>query len=153
MKDENRFPSGQARSSTILSRITAPFLCWTLALMLVAACAPKTLPPPPPPIYPSKVITQEGLAFTVKGLRLPGTRQEITLLFDGSRQWMALNLLQSVRFRGPSKNGYRQAEIILTSGERMQAEVFVNTLVEGSTDLGYWNMPLARVERLDLGSD
>jgi hypothetical protein len=30
---------------------------------------------------------------------------------------------------------------------------FVNTVVEGSTDLGYWNMLLSRIDRLDLGSD
>ena len=121
--------------------------------MLVAACAPKTVPPTPVSLYPTSVITQDGMAFMVKSFRLPGTRQEVALRFDGSKQWMALNLLQSVRFRGPSQKGYRQAEIILTSGERVQAEVFVNTIVEGSTDLGYWNMPLAQVERLDLGSD
>ena len=153
MKDENRFPSGKTRSSTILSRITAPLLCWALSLLLVAACAPKASPPPPVTLFPTRVITQDGMAFMVKGFRLPGTRQEITLLFGDSRQWMALNLLQSVRFSGPSQKGYRQAEIILTSGERVQAKVFVNNIVEGSTDLGYWNMPLARIERLDLGSD
>lgn len=134
------------------SRLRAP-LFWALALWLVAACAPKAPPPTPPVLYPTQVITRDGMAFMVRNFRLPGTRQELTLRFDGSKQWMALNLVQSVRFSGPVKDRYRQAEIILTSGERMQAKVFVNTIVEGITDLGYWNMPLSRIERLDLGSD
>lgn len=134
-------------------RLNAPLCCWVLALSLMAACAPKALPPPPVPLYPTKVITQDGMAFMVNGFRLPGTRQELTLRFDGSKQWMDLNLLQSVRFTGPVHKWYRQAELILTSGERMQAEVFVNLVVEGNTDLGYWNMSLSKVERLDLGND
>jgi len=153
MKVVNRFPAGKARSAMMLSRLRAPFYCWVVALWLVAACAPKASPPPPLPLYPTRVITQGGMAFMVKDFRLPGTRQELTLRFDGSQQWMDLNLMQSVRFTGPVDKWYRPAEIILTSGEKMQAEVFVNTIVEGSTDLGYWNMPLSRIERLDLGSD
>jgi hypothetical protein len=153
MQNEHRVPSGKARSATTLSRINLPFLCWVLALWLVAACAPQTTPSKPPNLYPSRVITQDGMAFMVQRLRIPGTRQEISLRFGDSRQWMALDLLRSVRFTGPIKGGYRQADIILSSGERIQAEVFVNTVVEGSTDLGYWNMSLSRVESLDLGSD
>lgn len=137
----------------MFSRLRTPLFCWVLALWLVAACAPKASPPPPLPLYPTRVITQDGMAFLVKGFRLPGTRQELTLRFDDSQQWMELSLLQSVRFSGRIHKGYRQAEIILTSGERMQAEVYVNTLVEGNTDLGYWNMSLSKIERLDLGSD
>ena len=153
MKVVHRFPSGKARSATMLSRLNTPLFCWVLALMLVAACAPKASPPPPAPLYPTRVITQDGMAFMVNGFRLPGTRQELTLRFDGSKQWIDLNLLQSVRFTGPVNKWYRPADIILTSGEKMQAEVYVNTIVEGSTDLGYWNMSLSRIERLDLGSD
>jgi hypothetical protein len=153
MKDENRFTGGKAKSAHNLSRIKAPHFCWVLALWLLAACAPQALPPPPLNIYPSRVVTSDGMGFMVHRFRLPGTRQEITLRYDGTKQWIPLNLLQSVRFTGPLKDGYRQAEIILTSGERMKAEVYVNTVVEGSTDLGYWNMSLSRVDRLDLGSD
>lgn len=153
MEVVNRFPAGRARSASMLSRLNASFFCWVLALSLVAACAPKASPPPPVPLYPTRVITQDGMAFMVNGFRLPGTRQELTLRFDGSKQWMDLNLLQSVRFTGPVHKWYRPAVIILTSGEKMQAEVFVNIVVEGNTDLGYWNMPLSKVELLDLGSD
>lgn len=153
MKFRNRFPAGKARSAGVFSWIKAPLFCWVLALWLLAACAPKVAPPLPAPVYPTRVITHEGVAFMVHGFRLPGTRQEFTLRFDGSKQWMALNLMQSVRFIGSAKKGYRRAEIFLTSGERLQTEVFVNTIVEGSTDLGYWNMHLSGIDSLDLGSD
>jgi hypothetical protein len=29
----------------------------------------------------------------------------------------------------------------------------VNFLIEGSTDLGYWNMPMSKVESLNLAFD
>jgi hypothetical protein len=154
MRDEHRFSSGKARSSLNLSRIKAAVFWGIFILWLVAACAPQAAPPPPPaPLFPTRVITQDGMSYMVNRFRLPGTRQELTLRYDGTRQWIALNLLRYLNFKGPLREGYRQAEIILLSGEKMQTEVFVNTIVEGSTDLGYWNMPLSRIERLDLGSD
>jgi hypothetical protein len=145
----------QAKFSRSFPRLTAPSLCWLLILWLLTACAPKELPPPPPaPTYPSRVITHDGLAFMVHRLRLPGTRQEITVRDGTAKQWLPLNLLQSVRFTGPAQGGYRPAEIVLISGGKMRGEVYVlNVLLEGSTDLGYWNLPLSRVERLDLGRD
>ncbi len=154
MDAEHFFLLKKAKSCHFFSRITASSLCWVLALWLLAACAPRELPPTPPPSYPSRVITQDGLAFTVHRLRLPGTRQEIAIRDGGAGQWLALNLLLSVRFTGPTQEGYRQAEIFLIGGEKMRGEVYVvNVLLEGSTDLGYWNMPLSRVNRLDLGRD
>jgi hypothetical protein len=154
MKNERGFLSGKAKNSTNLSRIKLPLLCWVLALWLVAACAPKAAPPPPPEsLYPSRVVTQDGMAYMVNGLRLPGTRQELTLRDDGARLWMDLKLIRSLSFSGPLQQGFRQAEIILVSGEKMQTEVYVNIIVEGETDLGYWNMSLSRIKRLDLGND
>ena len=153
MKIVNRSSSGKVKSAANLSRMRASLICWVLALSLVAACAPQVSPPPPVPLYPTRVITEDGMAFLVTGFRLPGTRQELTLRFDGSKQWIDLNLLQIVRFTGPIHQGYRRAVIVLTGGERLQAEVFVNIIVEGNTDLGYWNMPLSKVQSLDLGSD
>jgi hypothetical protein len=70
-----------------------------------------------------------------------------------AKQWLPLNLIQTVSFSGALKERYRPAEIMLISGEKFKGEVFVGTLVEGVTDLGYWNMPFERVERLDLGTD
>ncbi len=58
-----------------------------------------------------------------------------------------------MRFAGPVQDTYRQGDIILTGGERLQGEVYVNFLIEGTTDLGYWNMPLSRVDRLNLAFD
>jgi len=154
MDAEHFFLLKKVKSCCFFPRITAFSLGWVLALWLLAACAPRELPPTPTPSYPSRVITQDGLAFTVHRLRLPGTRQEITVRDGGAKQWLPLNLLLSVRFTGPTREGYRQAEIFLISGEKMRGEIcVVNVLVEGSTDLGYWNMPLSRVERLDLGRD
>jgi hypothetical protein len=152
--DEHRVPSGKARFSINLPRIKVSLFWGILILWLVAACAPLTgSPPPPAPVYPTRVITQDGMAYMVNQFRLPGTRQELTLRYDGTRQWIALNLLRYLTFKGPVRESYREAEIILLSGEKMQTEVFVNIIVEGNTDLGYWNMPLSRIERLDLGSD
>lgn len=66
---------------------------------------------------------------------------------------MPLEHVSAVRFTGPIQDTYRQAVITLTSGERLQGEVYVNFLLEGATDLGYWNMPMSKVERLNLAFD
>jgi hypothetical protein len=64
-----------------------------------------------------------------------------------------LEQVSAVRFAGPIQDTYRQAAIILTGGERLQGEVYVNFLLEGTTDQGYWNMPMSKVERLNLAFD
>jgi hypothetical protein len=151
--DKSRFSLGTAKSAGNLYWKKVFLCCLVLTLWLAPACRYKAPPPPPAPVYPTRVITQDGVAFMIHRFRIPGTRQEITLRYDATKQWMALNLLQRVQFSGPVKEGYRQAEITLSSGERMQAEIFVNTVVEGESDLGYWNMSLSRIDRLDLGSD
>lgn len=154
MKIKHLFPLRKVEAGRLLSRITAPALCGVLALCLLAACAPQVLPPPPLPVYPSRVVTRDGLAYTVNRLKLPGTRQELTVRNGNAKQWLPLNLLQGVRFTAPVEAGYRRADIYLISGDRLQGEVYVvNVILEGSTDLGYWNMPLAKVERLDVGRD
>jgi hypothetical protein len=148
------FGAKKMKFRDFLPRLSAPALCWVLALALLAACAPREVVTPPAPTYPSRVITQDGLAFMVHRLRLPGTRQELTFRDGDAKQWLSLNLLKGVRFIGPMQGGYRQAEILLVSDAKMRGEVYVvNVLLEGSTDLGYWNMPLSRVDRLDLGHD
>lgn len=153
MKVASRFPAAGIKSAGLLFGIRALLCCGVLAFCLLAGCAHKPPKPPPQPVYPTRVITHDGIAFMVNGFRLPGTRQEFTLRFDGSKQWIELNLMRSLRFTGPADKGYRQADIVLSSGEKLQAEVFVNTIVEGETDLGYWNMPLSRIDLLDLGND
>jgi hypothetical protein len=122
-------------------------------LLAVSACNPQALKPPPPPVSPSMVVTQAGMAFYVKGLRIPGTRQELRLKEGGTLTWIPLEQVSAVRFSGPIQDTYRQAVITLTGGERLQGEVYVNFLIEGTTDLGYWNIPMRKVESLNLAFD
>jgi hypothetical protein len=123
---------------------------WLLAL---PACNPQARKLPPLPVSPSMVVTQDGMAFYVKGLRIPGTRQELRLRESGTLTWVPLEQVSAVRFSGPVRDTYRQADIILTGGERLQGEVDVNFLIEGTTDLGYWNMPMRKVVSLNLAFD
>ena len=122
-------------------------------LLALSACNPQAKNLPPPAVSPSVVVTQNGTAFYVKGLRIPGTRQELRLRQGGTLTWVPLEQVSAVRFAGPVQDTYRQADIILTGGERLQGEVYVNFLLEGATDLGYWNMPLSKVESLNLAFD
>jgi hypothetical protein len=123
-----------------------------VALLVVAACAPKIVPPPPI-TWPSRVVTQEGMAYYVRGLRLPGNRQELSLKEGGTQTWLSLSQILNLRFTGPERERYRPAEITLISGDKIRGELFVGQLVEGTTDLGYWNMPLKGVERLEMGTE
>jgi hypothetical protein len=122
-------------------------------LLALSACNPQARKPPRPEVLPSVVVTQDGMAFYVKGLRIPGTRQELRLKESGTLTWVPLEQVSKVRFSGPIRDTYRQADIILTGGERLQGEMYVNFLLEGTTDLGYWNMPMSKVERLNLAFD
>jgi hypothetical protein len=99
------------------------------------------------------VVTQDGMAFYVKGLRIPGTRQELRLKEGGTLTWVPLEQVSAVTFSGPIQDTYRQAVITLTGGERLKGEVYVNFLIEGATDLGYWNMPMGKVASLNLAFD
>jgi hypothetical protein len=122
-------------------------------LMALSACNPQAKKGPPPEVSPSVVVTQDGTAFYVKGLRIPGTRQELRLKQNNTLTWVPLEQVSAVRFAGPVQDTYRQADIFLTGGERLQGEVYVNFLIEGTTDLGYWNMPMRKVDRLNLAFD
>jgi hypothetical protein len=119
----------------------------------LSACNPQAKKGPPPEVSPSVVVTQDGTAYYVKKLRIPGTRQELRLRQSGTLTWIPLEQVSAVRFTGPVQDTYRQSDIILTGGERLQGEVYVNFLIEGTTDLGYWNMPLSKVDRLNLAFD
>jgi hypothetical protein len=114
---------------------------------------PQTVQPPPPVVSYSLVVTHDGMAYSVKGLRLPGTRQDLRLKEGGTMTWVPLEQVSHVWFSGPVHENYRQARLILTGGGQLQGEVYVNFLIEGVTDLGYWNMPLSKVERLELAFD
>ena len=122
-------------------------------LLALPACNPQAMKPPPPPVSHSMVVTQDGTAFYVKGLRIPGTRQELRLRESGTLTWVPLEQVSAVTFSGPIQDTYRQAVITLTGGERLKGEVYVNFLIEGTTDLGYWNMPMSKVASLNLAFD
>ncbi|MBM4274928.1 MAG: hypothetical protein FJ134_10790 [Deltaproteobacteria bacterium] len=136
-------PNGRA----IIRGLGALLLFW--ACLALGACV-KEVAPPPLPTYPGKVVTEDGMAFYVRNIRLPGTRQELTVKTGGTQTWVPLNIIHGVRFLGPEKDLYRESEIYLTSGERLRGQVFVGGLLEGTTDVGYWNMPLKKVERLQM---
>lgn len=122
-----------------------------LALGLAFGCAPEVTPTPL--TWPSVVVTEDRQAFYVSGLQIPGTRQELRLRDGDANLWLPLPLVQSLQFTGPAKEGYRPAKIVLTTGGSLQMEVFVNHLLEGRTDLGYWNMPFSQVSRLEMGTE
>jgi len=124
-----------------------------LAMALLAACSPKAPPPPPPLVTPSKVITMEGVEYYVWRLRLAGTSQELMLKTGGGQTWVPLSIIRHLRFSGPEKENYRPGEIVLTSGEKFRGEVFVGQLLQGTTDVGYWNMPLSKVKQLGMGAE
>jgi hypothetical protein len=139
----------------ILAGLRASALLAVVAVCLLAlsACNPEAKKVPPPEVSPSVVVTRDGTAYYVKKLRIPGTRQELRLRQSGTLTWIPLEQVSAVRFAGPVQDTYRQADITLTGGERLQGEVYVNFLIEGATDLGYWNMPLSKVDRLNLAFD
>jgi hypothetical protein len=122
-------------------------------LLVLSACNPQAKKLPPPEVSPSLVVTRGGMAYYVKGLRIPGTRQELRIRQSGTLTWVPLEQVSAVRFTGPVQDTYRQGDIILTGSERLQGEVYVNFLIEGTTDLGYWNMPMSKVESLNLAFD
>jgi hypothetical protein len=121
--------------------------------LAMTACAPQAVVVQPPPTWPSQVTTQEGIKFYVRGLRIPGTIQDLQLMKGGAKTWIPLSLIMQVRFTGPLHNRYRPAQILLISGETVQGEVFVDFLLGGTTDLGYWNIRVEKIERLDLGTE
>lgn len=126
-------------------------ILWVGLLCLAASCA-KPPPPPPPVTWPSVVVTEDGITFYVNRLRLPGTRQEFRVREGEGNIWIPLKIIRAVRFTGPEVDRYRPAQITFIAGETTRGELFVDTLMEGRTDVGYWNIHLSRVKRLDLGT-
>jgi hypothetical protein len=144
---------GNMRKSWYPSKFTAPLsLLLATALLLAAACAtPK--PPPSPPITksPSKVITEDNTLYFVWGLKLPGTSQEVKLKNGRALTWVPLSIIRVITVTGPEDNQYRPAQIFLNSGERLTGDLFVDQLIEGTTDVGYWNISLQAVKQVGMG--
>lgn len=123
-----------------------------LGLLLGPGCTPPPAPPPPIITYPSRVITEEGSTFFINGLRFPGNFQELRLRRGTANLWFDVSQIQSIRFTGPDRDRYRWADIFFVDGHKLQAEVFVDVLLEGNAESMYWNMPLARVQFLSFGT-
>jgi hypothetical protein len=142
------------RKSWYGSKLMAPLGVLLAALLVVAGtCAPK--PPSLPPVtrVPSKVITEDGIKFFVWGLKLPGTSQELKLKKGEATTWIPLSVIRVITFAGPTDDRFRPAQIFLTSGESLTGDLFVDQLIEGTTDLGYWNMRLRDVKQIGMGEE
>jgi hypothetical protein len=133
-------------------RYSVALLSLLLGLALAAAaCAPPKKTKTPPLKVPSKVVTEAGLEFSVWGLKLPGSTQELKLKEGGSTIWLPLAIIEVITFTGPEDDRYRPADIALTSGEKLRGDLFVGTIIEGTTDLGYWNIQLGKVRQIGMG--
>ena len=144
---------GRLGTSSYMAKLTA-LLSLILAAALLSASSCNPTPPPTPIIKtPSKVITEAGIEFFVWRLKLPGSSQELKLKQAGSMTWVPISVIQVITFSGPETDRYRPADIWLTSGERLQGDLFVDLIIEGSTDQGYWNMSLAKVRQIGLGEE
>jgi hypothetical protein len=147
-------PMGNARDYRSLPNLSRPLLAFFGALLLaVAACAPVTPPKEPPFKAPSKVISEGGMEFFVYSLKLPGTSQDFKMRVRDSLVWLPLSSVLYLRLAGPEQDNYRQAEVVLTTGEKFKGELFVGQLIEGTTDVGYWNMSLKDVRNLAMGEE
>jgi len=144
---------GQLRTSSYLAKLTALLSLVLAALLLTASsCGPP--PKAPAPIrIPSKVVTEAGIEYSVFGLKLPGTSQELKLKGGGTTTWVPLSIMRVITFSGPEDDRFRRADIYLTSGEKLKGDLFVGQIIEGTTDVGYWNMPLEKVRQIGFGAE
>ena len=122
-----------------------------LLAFFLGACAEVQVAPPPP-TWPSIVTSEEGVQYYVSSLRIPGTRQEIRVRKGDANLWIPLAQISTMRFTSLVHDDYRQAEIVLLSGEILRVEADVNQILEGRTEVGYWNMPLDKIARVEFGT-
>lgn len=144
---------GRLRASSYLAKLTMLFSLLLAAALLSASSCGLSTPPSPPHKVPSIVSTEEGIEFSVYGLKLPGTSQELKLRKGGATTWVPLSIIRVITFTGPEEDRFRPALISLTSGERFTGELFTDQLIEGTTDVGYWNMPLAQIRQIGMGEE
>lgn len=145
---------GQLRTSWYPAKLRALLSLFLVAALLAAsACRPPKAATPPAPRIPSKVVTEEGLEYAVFGLKLPGTSQELKLKGGGTTTWVPLSIMQVLTFSGPEDDRFRPVDIVLLSGEKLKGDLFVGQIIEGTTDLGYWNMPLGKVRQIGFGEE
>ncbi len=121
--------------------------------IILGSCAPREVVLPAPEILPSRVVTSDGMRFEVNNLRIAGTEQDFKLKTAGTTTWIPLSDVANIRMTGPLGDQYRPARIFLLRGGRLEGELYVGLIIEGKSDQGYWNMPMEKVEAIDLGSD
>ena len=124
------------------------------ALMLLAtlACRHRYEPLPPVPI-PSMVITTGGVAYYVYDLKIPGSLQEFEVKKGGATTWIPLDIIRNVRFTGIPLEGYRPVKLFLLEGEMVEGLMHTDMiLLEGRSEIGYWNMPLDKISIIDWGT-
>lgn len=144
---------GQLRTSSYLAKLTALLSLVLAAFLLTASsCGP---PPKASPIIriPSKVITEAGIEYSVFGLKLPGTSQELKLKGGETTTWVPLSIMQVLTFSGPEDDRFRPVDIVLTSGEKLKGDLFVGQIIEGTTDLGYWNTSIGKIRQIGFGQE
>ncbi len=123
-----------------------------LILAVAALFAACTTPPPPRPSWPSLVVTEDRVQYSVSNLKLPGTRQELRARRGEANLWIPLREMASLRFTGYlHPDDYRRARVVLRSGEVLEVELYTRGLIEGDTDAGYWNLPLSQVAAIEFG--
>ncbi len=122
-------------------------------LLATAACIPPSNPKPLQIRVPSKVITEEGIEYFVFGLKLPGSSQELKFKSGETTTWLPLSAIGVITFTGPEDDRFRPADIVLFSGENLKGNLFVGQIIEGTTDLGYWNMPLGKARQIGFGEE
>lgn len=144
---------GKLKTSWYGAKLRALLGLGLAAVWLAAtACIPPE-PKPPKIRVPSKVITEEGIEYFVFGLKLPGSSQELKLKTGETTTWLPLSAIGVVTFTGPEDDRFRPADIVLFSGEKLKGDLFVGQIIEGTTDLGYWNMPLAKARQIGFGEE
>jgi hypothetical protein len=131
-----------------LSRLGRAAAC----LLMLYACNPQ-VKKPPPVIWPSLVITRDGMAYDVQRLRMTGTTQELRLKQGETTIWVPLQQVDQIRFSGQVRDRFRPVLIVLTTYEKLEGEIFVDFLIEGVTDQGYWNISMTNVESLVMGTN
>lgn len=124
-----------------------------LLLIILAGCAPREVVLPAPDVWPSRVVTSDGMRYEVRDLKIPGTKQDLKFRAAGGTTWIPLSEVGNIRFSGPVVDQYRPARIFLIRGGRLDGELFVDFILEGNSDQGYWNIPMNRVDAVDFGSD
>ncbi len=135
-------------STSLLKKI---LVISSLAFLMIS-CR-KEVVIPPVEAWPSRVVTSDGMRFEVYNLKIAGTKQDFKLKTAGTTTWIPLSDVANIRMTGPLADQYRPARIFLLRGGRLEGELFVDFIIEGKSDQGYWNMSMEKVEAIDMGSD